>query len=199
LYKITTDRLILRPFLKQDLDRIVSLAGEPPIMESMFALPQPCTDEVAESWIDGHARDFRAGRAFHFAIAESGAPDLPIGYMALMNINRDWEEAQLGFWIGFDSSGKGFATEAARGIIHFAFSTVLLNRVSALHKRRNTAAQKVLERAGMQREGVLRQRVRENHTFTDVCVWSILQQEWADDFDYGELNIQIEEQERVFL
>ncbi len=199
MYTINTDRLILRPFFKRDVDRVVVLAGEPPIVDSIVALPQPCTEEIAESWIDGHLRDARNGRGFHFAITEASAPDLPFGYVALMNVNRECEEAQLGLWVGFDYTGKGYASEAARAVVHFGFSTVLLNRISALHKKKNQAAQKVLEHAGMQKEGILRQRVREHNSFQDVVVWSILRQEWADDFDYAELHVPVEKHERVFL
>ena len=168
-------------------------------MDSIVAIQQPCTDQAAESWLDSHARDLRDGRGFHFAVTGRCEPDSLIGYTALTNVNRESEEAQLGFWVGYDFAGKGYASEAARGVVHFAFSTLLLNRVAGYHKRRNDAARKVLEKASMQKEGILRQRVRENHTFQDVAVWSILREEWLEDFDYAEFNVEIEKQESLSL
>jgi len=85
----------------------------------------------------------------------------------------------LGFWIGTDYWSQGYATEAGRAVIRFAFEQLNLNRVHAHHMVRNPASGRVLEKLGMKREGVLRQRLKKWGVFEDVVVMAILREEWA--------------------
>ena len=85
----------------------------------------------------------------------------------------------MGFWIGVQSWGKGYATEAAGRVIRYAFEELRLNRVYAHHMLRNPASGRVLEKVGMKREGLLRQRVRKWGVFEDVVLLALLRQDWA--------------------
>jgi hypothetical protein len=82
--------------------------------------------------------------------------------MGLRNIDTEHSQAEMGFWIGVDYWGQGFATEAGQAVIRFGFERLNLNRVHAHHMVRNPASGRVLEKLGMKREGALRQRVRKS-------------------------------------
>ena len=84
----------------------------------------------------------------------------------------------MGFWIGMDWWGKGYATEAAQEVIRYGFEHLKLNRVYAHHMVRNPASGRVLEKVGMKREGLLRQRVRKWGVFEDVVLMAILNEDW---------------------
>src|ERR1700677_2043948 len=99
MYTITTKRLVLRPFIKEDLDRLVSLGSERKIEDSIVSIPRPHTEEVAESWIDNHTREFENGTGFHFAITQVEDNSELMGYIALNHVDRENEEAQISFWI----------------------------------------------------------------------------------------------------
>ncbi len=73
--------------------------------------------------------------------------------------------------------GQGFATEASRAVVRFGLETLGLNRLYAHHMARNPASGRVLERIGMQREGVLRRRVRKWGRFEDVVIYALLREE----------------------
>jgi RimJ/RimL family protein N-acetyltransferase len=85
----------------------------------------------------------------------------------------------MGFWVGVDSWGQGYATEAATALLHFAFEELALNRVFACHMVRNPASGRVLKKIGMRREGLLRQRVRKWDVFEDIAILAILRQDWS--------------------
>jgi RimJ/RimL family protein N-acetyltransferase len=97
-----------------------------------------------------------------------------IGSVGLRDIDREHEQAELGFWIGREWWGHGYAREAAAAVIAFGFGVLGLNRICAHHMERNPAAGRVLQAAGMQREGILRQRVRKWGAYEDVVLYAIL-------------------------
>ena len=88
-------------------------------------------------------------------------------------------QAEVSFWIGRPWWRRGFATEAAQGVVRFAFESLDLNRVYGHHLVRNPASGRVLARLGMQREGLLRQRVRKNDSFEDVVLCALVREDWA--------------------
>jgi [ribosomal protein S5]-alanine N-acetyltransferase len=100
-----------------------------------------------------------------------------IGSAGLRDIDPEHSQAELGFWIGREWWGHGYAREAAAAVIRFGFESLGLNRIYAHHMRRNPASGRVLKAAGMQQEGVLRQRVRKWGVFEDVVLYAALRDE----------------------
>ena len=88
------------------------------------------------------------------------------------------------FWIGTPYWGNGYATEAAKALIDYCFRDLNLNRVAASYFGSNLASRRVMEKAGMTYEGILRQAIiREipalNHRVVhDLGYCSILRDEW---------------------
>lgn len=73
-----------------------------------------------------------------------------------------------------DHGGKGFATEAVRAVLHLAFDHYRVHRVAAQMDGRNTASANLARRAGMQREGHLRQNWWSKNEWTDTVVFGML-------------------------
>jgi ribosomal-protein-alanine N-acetyltransferase len=102
-------------------------------------------------------------------------PDYPlIGCAGLRDIDPEHVQAELGFWIGREWWGKGYASEAAAEVLRFGFEDLGLNRIYAHHMARNPAAGRVLLHIGMQREGLLRERVRKWGVYEDVVLYAML-------------------------
>jgi RimJ/RimL family protein N-acetyltransferase len=192
MFTIQVDRILLRPFERHDIDDFIAVAGQHAIADSIIRIPQPCTEEVAESLIEAHQREFKNGRGYHFAITKADDPARMIGYAALSNLMLDNAEAELSFWVGKEYSHQGFVTESARALLSFGFTTLNLNRITAYHKACNTIAAKVMNRLGMKREGVLRQKYNKHGVFYDIAIWSILSEDWLDDTDYIESEVIID-------
>jgi [ribosomal protein S5]-alanine N-acetyltransferase len=149
------------------------LAGAREIADTTLAIPHPYELDHALAWIGQQRREAVRGRAVNFAIRLRPTGTL-IGSVGLRDIDPEHLQAELGFWIGRDWWGNGYAREAASAVIGFGFNSLGLNRISAHHMARNPAAGRVLQAAGMQREGLLRQRVRKWGSYEDVVVYAIL-------------------------
>ena len=151
---IKSERLILRPFRLTDAPHVQRLAGDKAIADTTLAIPHPYPDGAAESWIKTHHELFAQGKELHFAIERRDDGRL-LGAIGLVNIEPD-HQAELGYWIGREYWKQGYATEAARQVINYAFSRLGLRRVHAGYLARNPASGRVLEKIGMTREGIRR-------------------------------------------
>ena len=90
----------------------------------------------------------------------------------------DHRSAALGYCLGEASWGHGYATEAARAVLQWAFDTLDLNRVQAETDTRNAASARVLEKLGFVREGTLREDCVVNGDVSDSWVYGLLRRQW---------------------
>jgi RimJ/RimL family protein N-acetyltransferase len=170
---LRTARLVLDAFEPDDAAELQRLAGDREIADTTLAIPHPYELDHALAWIGNQRKETARGRAANFAIRLSAGSPI-IGSAGLRDIDVEHLQAELGFWIGREWWGQGYAREAAAAVIRFGFETLGLNRICAHHMLRNPASGKVLQHVGMLREGVLRQRVRKWGIHEDVVVYAIL-------------------------
>ena len=173
---IRTARLLLGTFESEDAPDLQRMAGAREIADTTVAIPHPYGLDHALAWIANQRRESVRGRATNFAIRLLAGSQL-IGCASLRDIDREHLQAELGFWLGRDWWGQGYATEAATAVIQFGFDTLGLNRICAHHMARNPAAGRVLLHVGMSREGLLRERVKKWGVYEDVAVYAILRED----------------------
>jgi ribosomal-protein-alanine N-acetyltransferase len=170
---LRTARLLLGTFTPEDAPELQRLAGAREIADTTVSIPHPYDLDHALAWIGQQRREAVRGRATNFAIRL--LPDGPlIGSAGLRDIDPEHLQAELGFWIGREWWGQGYAREAAAAVIRFGFESLELNRICAHHMARNPAAGKVLRALGMRQEGLLRQRVRKWGVYEDVVLYAIV-------------------------
>jgi ribosomal-protein-alanine N-acetyltransferase len=173
---LTSERLILRPMTRGDAADLQRLVNDPEIAFNTLSIPHPYLDGMAEEWIDSHDEKFAKNSEIVFGITlrESGTF---VGVIGLMPEPHD--QAELGYWIGREYWNRGYASEATALVIDYAFGTLGVNRVEAIHFTRNPASGRVMEKCGMHLEGTLRQARKKNDGYVDVRVYSILRDEWT--------------------
>jgi RimJ/RimL family protein N-acetyltransferase len=174
---LETERLLLRPLTPDDAATVARLAGSREIAHTTISIPHPYSEDQARGWIGAHTGQSATGKEIVFGVVTREDVQL-IGAVGLREIDTEHSQAELGFWIAVQAWGKGYATEATRRVIRYAFEELKLNRVYAHHMVRNPASVKVLEKLGMKREGLLRQRVRKWGVFEDVVLMAILHDDW---------------------
>ena len=175
---LETERLLLRPLMQDDAPAIARLAGRREIADTTISIPHPYSEAQARQWIAETADLFAKGKSAVFGIQLKSGGNLA-GGIGLRDIDTEHSLAELGFWVAVEYWGQGYATEAARAVVGFAFEQLGLNRIHAHHMVRNPASGRALAKLGMKVEGLLRQRVRKWGVFEDVVLMAILQQEWA--------------------
>jgi ribosomal-protein-alanine N-acetyltransferase len=173
---IRTARLLLGTFKPEDAPDLQRLAGAREIADTTVSIPHPYDLDHALAWIGNQRKESVRGRATNFAIRLLPGSPL-IGCAGLRDIDHEHLQAELGFWIGREWWGQGYAREASTAVIRFGFETVGLNRICAHHMARNPAAGRVLLHVGMQREGLLRERVKKWGVYEDVVLYAILRED----------------------
>jgi ribosomal-protein-alanine N-acetyltransferase len=133
--------------------------------------------EQAQEWIATHGAPQNPTPQVDFGITTRADGQL-IGAVGLREIDTQHSRAEMGFWIGVEQWGNGYATEAAKGVVCYGFQELKLNRIHAHHMVRNAASGRVLEKIGMKQEGLLRQAVRKWGVFEDVVLMAILRDDW---------------------
>ncbi len=171
---IETDRLRLRHWQLRDVDDVLAYAQDSEWSRYLQALPQPYGRQDAEQFI---ARQLLLDRVTHPAWGIESEKTVIGG----INVRFDFDHAlcEIGYSIARAHWNKGFCTEAAGAVIDAAFSTHPdLNRVHARADYRNTASQRVMEKVGMKKEGVLRKSRVERGEAIDEAWFAILRSEW---------------------
>lgn len=137
--------LRLRPFVADDVSALVALAGDAEIARRTADVPHPYTPTDAQAFVAKSAQHIAEGTEYAFAV-ERIADGLAIGAVSL---RREGEtEGEVGYWIGRPFWCKGYAVEALRRLVRFAFQDRGLERLTAGVMADNAASAKVLLKAG---------------------------------------------------
>ena len=124
------------------------------------------------SWLEMQVAAFRMGTSYEFAI-ESDAGRF-LGGCGINQIDPLNRRANLGYWVRTTEAGRGVATTAARLAAEWAFKHTDVVRLEIVAATGNVASQRVAERVGAQREGVLRSRLFVRGQFQDAVVYSLV-------------------------
>lgn len=173
---LTTERLRLRPFRQSDSVQVQQLLQCREIAANTRTIEHPYPNGAAAIWIATHPDSWNTGAAAVFAICERNDEAAVLGAIGL-ELNHEYEHAELGYWIGQPYWGNGYCTEAAVELLKFGFQHFGLRRIHAHCYSRNPASSRVLEKAGMRHEGTLRKHVKKWGTFEDIEFFGVLAEE----------------------
>jgi [ribosomal protein S5]-alanine N-acetyltransferase len=175
---LVTERLTLRPLRMTDAPAVAERAGDRRVARYLLAVPSPYPVSLAARWIMARVAWWPQGRGLTLAITRRDAPEALIGSVSLRRYVRD-RRAELGYWLGADAWGAGYATEAASAIVDLGFDSLALERIYAQVLAGNDASCRVLDKLAMVNEGVRRNHVRKGKRMCDVVMYGLLRQEWA--------------------
>lgn len=169
---LESKRLRLRPFAPEDAPTLQAHLSDGRVAETTLNIPHPYPEGAATEFIGRHSASWREAKSATWAMVPLAGGE-PIGAVSL-RLTLAHHRGEVGYWVAFEEWGKGYATEAARRVIAFAFDTLGLHRVEAHHFMGNPASGRVMERAGMRAEGVLRGVVFRDGTPRDLALYAIL-------------------------
>ncbi len=175
------DRIALRQPTEAD-DAAVTAACQDPEIVRYTQVPSGYTEEHARGWFAASEQQRRIGAGLPFLIVGGDDGEL-LGSVDLHAV--DWEQgrATIGYWIAAEARGRGAATRAVRLLSRWGFEALGLGRIQIYVDVRNESSQRVAERAGFTREGVLRSFSQLKGERFDSIVFSLLP---ADLDDGGE-------------
>jgi [ribosomal protein S5]-alanine N-acetyltransferase len=168
---ITAPPLIIRPWCRSDADTLTRYANNRNIwLNVRDRFPYPYTAADARGWLKLRAADKDA--PYHFAIEFQGGAIGGIGIEFFDDVHR--LTAEIGYWLGEPFWGRGFATLALAAVTRYAFATFDLRRIQATVYKWNPASARVLEKAGYQLEGCLRNYVVKDGRIGDALMFAIV-------------------------
>jgi RimJ/RimL family protein N-acetyltransferase len=164
----------IRPYRPGDIDALFEAASES--VEAVHPWLPWChpayTRAESEIWIRSRKIEWEAGREYSFAILDAGGRFL--GGCGLNQINTLHRFANLGYWVRSSAVRRGVATSAVRQVARFAFRETELLRLEIVVSVDNPASQRVAEKAGALREGVLADRLFLHGTPHDALVYALV-------------------------
>jgi RimJ/RimL family protein N-acetyltransferase len=101
---------------------------------------------------------------------------------------RDGEEPEIGYWLGVAFWGRGYATEAARGVIDHAFGDLGYDCLAGGARVSNPASRRVLEKCGFQWTGVGLYRIRALASSAPVDRFRLDRRLWASLKSWGRVS-----------
>ena len=92
---------------------------------------------------------------------------------------------RIGYVVVPEKRGRGYGTEAVQILVDYLFLSRDIVRIEAEVSPENRASQRVLEKAGFAREGIIRKSVYARGTWHDGVIFSILREEWKEPHSYS--------------
>jgi RimJ/RimL family protein N-acetyltransferase len=168
---LKTERLIIRNFTENDFLDLHEYLSDPHTY--IYEPGNPITIEQSKKMCEERSR----GNIF-IAVELANEKKL-IGHIYFNKMEpKEFNIFEIGYIFNKKYHGKGYATEAAKAIIEYGFAELKAHKIIAHCNPKNIASWKLLERAGMKREGELKQNVyfRKDEKGEPI---------WQDTYEYG--------------
>jgi RimJ/RimL family protein N-acetyltransferase len=135
------------------------------------------TLEESEKWVETCLVEREAKRAFDFVVYDEGTNKF-LGVVAINQLHPLHQFANLGYWVRSSCTGQGVAVIAVRLCAQFGFEELRLKRLEILTAVGNVRSQRVAEKAGATREGLLRQRLKIGDVWHDAVMFSLIPEDF---------------------
>lgn len=177
-HPITTERLVLRPFVEDDLDALYDIQRREDVNRYLYSAPRT-RDEVRaklqERITFTKLEDEGDTLLLAVALRDTGAL---IGDVNLHWTSRNHRQGEIGYVLHPDHRGRGYAAEATRPLLQLGFDKLDLHRIVGRLDGRNAASARVLEKLGMRREAHLVENEFVKGEWTDEVIYAILARDW---------------------
>jgi ribosomal-protein-alanine N-acetyltransferase len=178
LPQLETSRLLIRRLAFSDMPDLFEVASHPEVTRYITWETHRTLDDtrrfiqIVHDW---HERQ----EVLYWGVVRKSDNKL-IGTCGIFEwVVRD-ARAELSYTLGRPYWGQGFASEIVGSLIRFGFETLLLNRLEGRCLRENLASARVLEKAQLSLDGILRQQLYLKGAYRDLKVYSLLRQEWLN-------------------
>ncbi len=176
--KIETDRLILRKFRLDDVDGMYNNWGSDAETSRTLAWDVHENKEVTLSIISDWIKRYESPFSFNWVVELKETEEV-IGSISTVKCMVKDETCEIGYCYGSKYWNNGYASEALRAVLEYLLKEVGFRLVEAIHISENPASGKVMEKAGMKKETILRSRRinKDTKNVNDQIIYSIMKEE----------------------
>lgn len=174
---LETERLILRKMLVSDAEDMYEYAHRPDVTKYLTWYPHADVNYTREylSYLGSH---YKVGDFFDWAVILKSSGKM-IGTCGFTRFDYINDSAEMGYVINPEYRGIGIAAEALCEVLRFGFETLSLNRAEAKFIEGNEASRRVMEKVGMQYEGMHRRAMLIKGKYRNIGICGILREEFA--------------------
>lgn len=166
-----TERLVARKLSHQDVPVLAKILSDPEVMK--FSVRGVCDEEATRKFVDWCLECYSSRGIGPWALSEKGSGDL-IGFCGVgPELIGEVEEVNLGYRLARRFWNQGFATEAVKGVMQYAFDQKHCESVVVIIEPEHTASVRVTEKAGFGDY-----TVQEFHN-RPVCLYRMTSEDWA--------------------
>ena len=173
--RLRTERLTLRRPEAEDVCNLLNLLSDKAFAATVPEIPRS-EEEIREYLeVERSVRRPEQDKCFNLLL-ERQQDGCVVGLTTL--VLRKCRQGEIGYALHGDYRSCGYASEAARVFMDYAFTELRLHRIYAETRADNVASWRVMERLGMKREACFREMVHEDGDWWDVVVYAVLADEW---------------------
>jgi RimJ/RimL family protein N-acetyltransferase len=165
---LSGDSVTLRTIEEEDIDFLHEMINNPELWQG-FGAPGPRSKLEVENRFE----EQNTGVALLICHDEES-----VGRVRLVDLNKNWGNAELTCYVAPDSQRQGLATEACRLVIDYGFDYLPINKITARIFASNQSSQDLADKLGFVHEGTLRNHVFHNGQFLDLHCYGILEEDW---------------------
>ncbi len=171
-------RITLRRFRVDDAEAMYqNWATDSRVTDTVTWEPHRTRDET-RSLLKAWVKTYHEPWTYRWAI-ETKEGTL-VGSIDFVSFSVEHRRGEVGYCLAYDYWNQGITTEALKLLIAFMFERVGINRIEARYLVKNPASGRVMEKAGMQQEGVHRQQVFMKGAYRDMGRYAILKQDYEN-------------------
>lgn len=178
--RLESDRLILQRFARRDASTL-----EDAVRASLAELNQwlpwarmDYTPSDTSGFIRESMQAWKENRAWDYSIRLSDDPRRHVGSVSMWTVSKLGKIAEIGYWVRSDETGKGICTEAVDLLLNESFRSSGYHKVVLRIAVGNEASDRVAEKLGFTREGILREELLIRGNWVDHSLWSLLDREY---------------------
>ncbi|QQP70096.1 GNAT family N-acetyltransferase [Carnobacterium sp. CS13] len=185
---LETERLFLRRIALNDAEDVYhNWASDEEVTKHLTWKPHN-SSEVTIASISNWQKELEQEDCYRWCI-ELKENQQVIGTIDVVQINNDIESAVIGYCMSKDYWNKGIMTEAFSAIKEFLFECVGFNRIEASHHTENPGSGKVMEKVGMNFEGIKREGAKNNEgNLCDIATYAMFKSDWENEYNEIEQN-----------
>lgn len=173
---LETERTFLRPITYGDLDEMYHYCAVPAVSEyTTWDAHQ--SKEDTKAFIDFVMSQYEADKLGPWGIEDKQTKKL-IGSCNYLGCDSNSMRVELGYVLSNEYWGRGIMTEVVSRIIQFGFEDIGLERIQAKCMVNNIGSAKVMEKAGMKFEGILRNFMRLKNELQDLKMYAMTREDF---------------------
>ncbi|SDX86592.1 Protein N-acetyltransferase, RimJ/RimL family [Lutibacter oricola] len=171
---IKTERILIRPIKPSDSKKVYSYRSDSNTNKFQNWIPKSIID--VDAFIAKNPQEFNKPETWFQVVIINNKNNEIIGDIGIHFI--DSYQCELGITLDKKHHGKGYASEALKGVINYLFNKLDKHRITTSIDPKNANSIKLVERIGFRKEAHFKQSLLINNKWVDDIIYAILKKEW---------------------